>query len=250
MALDTKPRRRNRTLLGEQSGLLYDDLFANQQSGGFLDSVNTNIRPSTSMKETFRTGIAKAPNTLGGSPAMGLAKTAAGFMPYGTLALGALQTLGGLGYALSEGNKPLEQYKATPETLRTISDAETMATMGFTPEQKAAFRTNLGTQTETQFRNATELSGGNLSRALGATTQTGRLNALNRFAESDAQLKQSNIRYRDSVTRKIQELADRNVQMNNQRRMMVDQAFGRAGSSGLTNMASYFNLGSALSSLG
>src|SRR6478609_6534246 len=87
--------------------------------------------------------------------------------------------------------QPLARYRVTPEISNYYGMAVNMAAnpMGFTQGERGAFTQNLNRGLNSQYTNATSMSGGNLSRAIGLMNTTGQLGALSDFAGRDAQLR-------------------------------------------------------------
>jgi hypothetical protein len=182
----------------------------------------------------------------GGVPQQGAASSAPTVGSPGSLALGAIQTGIGL-YGLSQlAKEPLDKYSASPELIATQNAAAQNAKFGYSPQQKAAFDANMGINFNTTLANAKSLGGGSVSKSLAAILHGNTLGAYNNFAAQDFSNKRSNQQYSDQVGYKKQEIQDRNTTMAINRRNLLEQQYGAAASSGLTNMASSFNLGAAL----
>jgi hypothetical protein len=96
------------------------------------------------------------------------------------------------------------------------------------------------------YRNAVNMSGGNLAQAITARNQASRIRGMNQFAVDDANLMASNIREDNMMIGRLQGIADMRTQSAERRRIMLEQAYGGAVQSGLKNTFNAFNLQSAL----
>lgn len=160
--------------------------------------------------------------------------------------LGAVQIIGGV-----EGMKKLQKeaypsFKPTTDLQKAKIRSAQFANMGYTPEQTAVFKQDLARIGNEDYQNAISLSGGSLSRALNARRGIMRLNALNQFAQGDASQRMANIRYDDSITSQMQNLANMETQARLQRRIMLEQAYGGAIKTGTENIVNSFDSGQAL----
>lgn len=158
--------------------------------------------------------------------------------------LGGIQLVGGIAAASSLGDRP--SYSEDPNFARSAGRAETMAGMGYTPQERAAFQGDLASAQATDYQRGMDISGGNMAQALLGINTSRAAGALNRFAAQDAALKRENIRYADSFSRERQARRDAQTQMDNQYRMAEEQAIGGAIQSGLGNIAGMANLNQAL----
>ena len=160
--------------------------------------------------------------------------------------LGGAQTIGGL-IGLSKLQKQKwPEYEATPELLAASQRSAQRAKMGFTPQQESAFKSNLSSMLNADYRNAVNMSGGNLAQAITARNQASRIRGMNQFAVDDANLMASNIREDNMMIGRLQGIADMRTQSAERRRIMLEQAYGGAVQSGLKNTFNAFNLQSAL----
>jgi len=164
----------------------------------------------------------------------------------GTAALGGIQTIAGMIGANKLSKTPWPEYTASPELQAAKSRSSQRSQTGFTPQQTGAFRANLASMLNADYRNAINMAGGSLAGAITARNTGSRLRALNQFAVDDANQMARNIAYDDSITNQLQSLRNMNTQTQLQRRMALEQAYGGAIRSGTTNLANYFNLGAAL----
>ena len=166
-------------------------------------------------------------------------------MPVTAIAVGAgLKAVqGGMAYArerkaarqLRELSKqPLPQYSATPQLQRYYQQAlqESRTPEGFTPEQRAQFQGQMGSAINARMAAARGMSGGQLGRAVRGTSIADKLTALNQFAAQDAAIARQNrmaaLGRLGGATSQMQSLANQNVGNLYQRRMMTEQALGRA----------------------
>lgn len=154
--------------------------------------------------------------------------------------------------ALDELNKtPLPKYNITPEQLaaqqragQSYQRAQGLALGGYTPAEKAAYQQNLAKANNTALYNARNVGGGQSSSAINGALGSQNLNALLNFASSDAALNRQNIRYADQAGQYLDQTGQqitnqKNLQTNIdiQRRLMQEQALGKALSEGRTNTA-------------
>jgi hypothetical protein len=176
----------------------------------------------------------------------GIAGAASGIAAPGTLALGALQT--GIGIAgLAKLNKEeYPEYSQAPEAVQQMNKAAYNAQFGFSPQEKANFDNDIAMNTNTQIDNARRMGGSSIARAVSAFARGNNLSAYNKFAAQDFANKRSNEARYDYHIGKKQETQDRNTALEVNRRQLQEQEYGKAMSSGLTNMGSAFNLGAAL----
>lgn len=163
-----------------------------------------------------------------------------------SLALGGLQSLYGMYQANQLNKQPLPLQEVTPEMRNAYARAEGMANQGYTPAEAAAFKSNLASSNALGYRNAVDMSGGQLSNAIGRGIQASNLGALNQFAQSDAGLRRTNMRYADTLAQHLQSISNarQNALMN--RRTMAERAAGGALSAGTTNITNALNLAQAL----
>ena len=138
------------------------------------------------------------------------------------------------------GEQQYPEYANSPEMINAYNRAEAMAKYGYSPEERAKFEQDLARQQAGTFEQATNLSGGNLSSAIGGVLQANNTDAINKFAAGGAELKRQNIQYADSLAQKLQQ--QKNLQTQNliARRQMLEQSYGQAKSSGLSNIAGAF----------
>lgn len=176
------------------------------------------------------------------------ASNSSGLNPYiaaGTLALGALQTIQGYRGLNKLSKEAMPTYTSTPQLTSAYNRAQQAAQRGYTPEQEAAFKSNLATSQNTAYKNAVSQSGGNLAQAINAGLQSQNINALNQFAADDASKRQQNVQYADSFAPRFQNIQDENTRNALNYRMMREQALGNAVSQGQTNLATGLNAGLA-----
>jgi hypothetical protein len=162
----------------------------------------------------------------------------------GSLVLGGIQTIGGLVSAFSMGDRP--RFREDPRFTGAAGRAEYMAGMGYTPQERAAFQGDIAAQTAGDYRRGIDMSGGNMSRALGGISTARTLGAYNRFAAQDAALRRQNIQYADQFSRERQRRADMQTQADMAQYDREQQATGQAISSGLTQMGGALNFNQAM----
>lgn len=124
--------------------------------------------------------------------------------------------------------------------------AAEMAKMGFTPQEKAAFKQSLAASGSTAFRRAVDIGGGNLSAAIRAGINSQQLGAQNQFASQDAALHRQNIGMSNSLEQGYQGLKNTQVAQNNALAQQQNQAASQSINSGMSNLGSALNLQQAL----
>jgi len=177
-------------------------------------------------------------------PAAGAAGKAGGMLGIGSVALGGLQTLGGL-YGLLTTKEP-DKYSLTANTQQAIGESKSAAKFGLSPTQLAAYNTNVRQAANTDIYNARNMAGNSLSRAVFGVRRGQTLGALNNLAMSDFNAQQQKVQYRNQMYGIEQGMKDRNTQLDWNQYGQKMQAYGGAMRSGLNNMAGFFNLGEAL----
>jgi hypothetical protein len=174
----------------------------------------------------------------------GVAAKANPYLAAGTLAVGALSTIGGL-VGLANTKKP-KPYSLDPKIQAAIGESESAARYGLSDTQLAAARQSQSQNVNSAMYNARNTSAGSGSRAVFGALQGMNMNAGNQLAMSDFNAQQGKIRYRDQMYGQIQTIRDRNTAQDIDTYNRKQQAYGGALQSGLTNMSSYFNLGQAM----
>jgi hypothetical protein len=160
--------------------------------------------------------------------------------------LGGIQVVGGVIGLKQLQKEAYPSFKPITQLQQAKVRSGQFAQMGYTPEQTAVFKQDLARIGNEDYRNAISLSGGSLSRALNARRNTMRFGALNQFAQGDAAQRLSNIRYDDSVTGQLQNLANMETQNRLQRRISLEQAYGGAIKAGTENIVNSYDSGQAL----
>lgn len=131
-------------------------------------------------------------------------------------------------------NQPIPQYGVDPAWKRYYQQATNQAAnpMGFTGAETGSFQQNLARTLAAQRANATQLSGGNLGRAINSMNVGANVNALNTFAGQDAALRrqQQNAAYGRQAQGAgvFQNVGNMNTQTALSRRLMQEQALGNA----------------------
>ncbi len=162
----------------------------------------------------------------------------------GSLVLGGIQAVGGLIGALNMGRRP--RFTEDPRFTQAAGRAEYMAGMGYTPQERAAFQSDIAAQTAGDYRRGIDMSGGNMARALGGISTARTMGAFNRFAGQDAALRRQNIQYADQFSRERQRRMDMQTRADMEQYDAEQRALGQAMSSGLTQMAGAANFGQAM----
>jgi Spy/CpxP family protein refolding chaperone len=159
-----------------------------------------------------------------------------------SIGLGAIQGLVGLAGLINMSRTPMPNYSISPELRAAKSRSSEMAQMGFTPEQKAEFRTNQADILAANNQNITDMSGGQLSRALNNRGTMSLLRGGNEFAKADAERNRQNILDDYSMTNRIQQQMNMATQQEIMNRRELERAYGGAMQSGLNNIVSSANL--------
>ncbi len=229
-----------------------------QMGAGMLGDVSFNM-PSGSPAAPAAPSApgAGAKSGVGGN----LLKTATGLATgnYLQAGLGLVQTIGGIAGANKLNKTPYPEFKPSAEMMADKARTSQFSQMGYTPEQRGQFMSQMGMSQNADYRNAVNMAGGGLSQALNAQRGGMRLGAINQFAQGDAAQRMANIRLDMAQTDKLQNLRNQNTQVALQRRQQLEQAYGGAIKSGTENFvnafpgggagASSYGLGSAMSML-
>jgi hypothetical protein len=183
------------------------------------------------------------PSLGGGSGGSG------GGIPLASIGLGVYQT-----YQAKKGidalnKEPLPMYAATQDMLKAKERSGNLAKKGFTNVQKAAYQQDTARLLNTGYENSIRNAGGNMAIALAGQNMASRLRSLNQYAVADANQYLNNIRYDDSITRSLQELANRNTAYLMQRRQAKEQAYGAAMKAGTENITNGLNQATDVSKL-
>lgn len=130
------------------------------------------------------------------------------------------------------------KFGLTPDMQKAKSQAETMAQQGFMPQEKAAYMQNIASSQNAAQRAATDISGGNMSKAISAILGASKLRGFNELAVQDAALRRQNIQNRNAIYGQEQGLENQNTQVQLNNRAQQQQAAGQLMQSGLGNMVS------------
>lgn len=130
---------------------------------------------------------------------------------------------------------PIDEYSISPELQNSYGRAEAMANQGFAPEEKAAFQQGVGRQQAGAFRSAVDMSGGNLSSAVGAALKAQNIGVQSNFAAQGASLRKDNMRYADEMGSRIQAQKNIMTEAKIQRRQSLEAAYGQAKQQGIEN---------------
>lgn len=148
-------------------------------------------------------------------------------------------------------NTPLPQETADPSLLRyyAMNLNGVNNPQGISAGEKAQFNQNVANNVNTQNYNATNTSGGNLSRYIHNALQPSIINSSNQLVTQDQGVKRAN--YNASMGRlggavnQLQGISNTNARNAWQRRMMIEQALGGAiNSNNAYQMNTLNNLGS------
>lgn len=229
----------------------FDSNLQSAFSGSFQNQAGF---PASPQAKAFNFTTPQAPITgmTGPTSTNPTAKAAAGggggsMLGVGSAVLGGVQTIGGLIGLLS--TKEPEGYSLTADNRMAIAEGKREAQFGLSDTQRSAFNTGVREQTATDLFNARNLAGNSLSRAVFGLRRGATLGELNRLAVADFNAMQQKRRYRDTLFGLEQGVQDRNTGLDWNVYNQKMQAYGGALQSGLTNMASFFNLGQAMNYL-
>lgn len=164
------------------------------------------------------------------------------FLPFvPQLALGAIQT----GVALSQLNKlknqPLPKYDLSP-TQSNVSMYKQRLAQGLPSAEIAAMQQAQAAQNAGGYRQATELSGGQLSNAIGRIGQLQNINLATRMGQMQAQERRASQSALAASQGALQGQMNMQTQYDMQRRSQQEQALGgalRAGLQGMGNALTY-----------
>lgn len=137
-------------------------------------------------------------------------------------------------------------YNVTQEQNASYTNAQHNALNGYSPQERAAYLSNLAQKNNAGYSRAMKFGGNGLAGAIQAGVNYGNASALNNFAAQDAGLRRSNIRYADSRGDVISQQKNRQTQLENNNYNQKQAAFGNAIKTGKENMWNSLNLFSAL----
>lgn len=130
---------------------------------------------------------------------------------------------------------PIDEYSISPELQNSYSRAEAMTNQGFSPEETASFNQGVARQQTGAFQTAVDMSGGNLSSAIGSVLKAQKIGVQNDFAAEGAKIRSNNIARADELSGRIQSQKNLMVEAKRQRRTMLEQAYGAAKQQGIEN---------------
>jgi hypothetical protein len=165
------------------------------------------------------------------------------FLPFvPQLALGAIET----GVALSKLNQlnkqPLPKYDMSP-TQANVSMYKQRLAQGLPSAEIAAMQQAQASQNAGGYRQATELSGGQLSNAIGRIGQLQNINLATRMGQMQAQERRANQSALAASQGALQGQMNMQTQYDMQRRSQQEQALGGALRSGLQGMGNALTYG-------
>jgi hypothetical protein len=129
---------------------------------------------------------------------------------------------------------PVDRYSQSPQMQEfgRFARQDAYNPQGFTFGERQSAMQDIAQASNTSYQRGLNLAGGQMSRAIQGVNTANTLGALNRFGSQDAALRRqiqgrglSNL---GSVARNEQSLQNMNVQTDLQRRLMAEQAAGRA----------------------
>ena len=136
---------------------------------------------------------------------------------------------------LSKANKALKalgqqaypEYSTSPEMQAAFNRAQSMSKYGYSPEEKAQ-------QQQEQARNQTAAL--QAAKDNGGVYYDTNVDFVNKSAAQGAGLRRQNIQYADSLAQSLQEQKNRQTGSMIARRQMLEQAYGQAKSSAISNI--------------
>jgi len=197
------------------------------------------------------TGFGGGQSGGAGAGGSGILGTAAGLatklnpaLATATGILGGVQTIGGL-IGLATTKEP-EKYSLTSRNKTAISEAESNAKFGLSPQQISTATQGAREQFNTDIYNARNIGGNSASRAIFGLNRGMNLRSMNNLAVADFNAMDAKRRYRDSTYQMEQGVKDRNTGLDWNLYNQKQQAYGGATRTGTQNLAGYFNLAEAL----
>jgi len=165
------------------------------------------------------------------------------FLPFvPELALGAIET----GVALTKlnevGKQELPKYDMSP-TQANVSMYKQRLAQGLPSAEIAAMQQAQASQNAGGYRQATELSGGQLSNAIGRIGQLQNINLATRMGQMQAQERRANQSALAGAQGALQGQMNMQTQYDMQRRSQQEQALGGALRAGLTGMGNALTYG-------
>lgn len=136
--------------------------------------------------------------------------------------------------ALSKQAMP--QIGVAPELRNAYLRAEDNAGFGFSAEETAAYNQNLGVVQNTRQRAASDIGGGQIAGVINAMDNMDYINSINKFAAEGARLKQAKINKADEIAGRLQDIRKMNDEYAIQRRMLLEQSYGKAVAQQQTNI--------------
>jgi hypothetical protein len=144
-------------------------------------------------------------------------------------------------------NTPIPQYSATPELRSFYSQSlnDVNNPQGISGGERAAFRNDVNNTLNTQYRNAVNTSGGNMSRFIRNALNPSLVNASNRLAAMDLSTRranrQSGLARQQTGAMAYQNINDRNIAAQQMRQQLIAQALGGSVAQQNANIAGAYN---------
>ncbi len=129
---------------------------------------------------------------------------------------------------------PIDEYSISPELQNSYSRAEGMINQGFATED-AAFNQGVARQQTGAFQSAVDMSGGNLSSAIGSALKAQNIGVQNDWAVQKVGMKSNRIEQANQLAGQIQNQRNLMVESRRQRRQSLEQAYGQAKQQGIEN---------------
>lgn len=131
--------------------------------------------------------------------------------------------------ALGELNKTaFPEISVSPELQSAYTGAQSSAKYGFSPEETASFNQQLARSQNTQFQQAKDIGGGQLSGTINKMNNIENIGAINTFAAKGAGLKLEKQQHADDLALNIQSIKNRNDEQKIAQRVRLEQAYGGA----------------------
>lgn len=158
--------------------------------------------------------------------------------------VGGVQALQG-GYQAYQGykglknlsNKPYPQYSLSPQLSSAYNAAQQNAQRGYSPQQTAAFQSELAQNNNAQYQKGVDRAGGSLSGAIQSGINYGNIGALNKFASNDASLQAQHQNTAYGLAGQIQNQQNMATQAQLQQRQQLENSYGSALRAGLSGIS-------------
>ncbi len=163
-------------------------------------------------------------------------------LAFASLALGAYQAYEGMRGIKELSGQKRPNYSLTPELKQSWQETQDEAKRGLTPEAMATAKGNIEGLASKRYKLATDMSGGNLSKAIGGAVNYGSLGAYSNLAKIDSDAHLANIREAHRMSQVLQGQQNMATSEDIRHRYRMEDAFGGAFRVGTENIANSLNL--------